>query len=85
MPIACSDWPHRQPLSETDVCHRGHYWPAALALVIEAEQMTASDYVRKYSKLPLASEGASTDAIQQAAPLRAFVRLGLLFLCLRLH
>lgn len=39
------------------------YWPAAMALLIEAGQMTASDYVQKYSNLLLASEGASTDAV----------------------
>ena len=38
------------------------YWPAAMALLIEAGQMTASDYVPAYPNLPLASEGASTDA-----------------------
>jgi hypothetical protein len=35
-----------------------------MALLIEAAQMTASDYVHPYPKLPLASEGASTDVIQ---------------------
>jgi len=39
------------------------YWPAAMALLIEAGQMTASDYVPICPKLPLASEGASTDAM----------------------
>jgi hypothetical protein len=39
------------------------YWPAAMALLIEAGQMTASDYVSKYPDLMLASKGASTDAI----------------------
>ena len=39
------------------------YWPAAMALLIEAGQMTASDYVPTYPKIPLASKGASTDAI----------------------
>ena len=39
------------------------YWPAAMALLIEAGQMTASDYVPKYPDLTLASKGASTDAI----------------------
>jgi hypothetical protein len=34
-----------------------------MALLIEAGQMTASDYVPIYPDLPLASEGASTDAI----------------------
>jgi hypothetical protein len=34
-----------------------------MALLIEAGQMTASDYVPKYPDLMLASEGASTDAI----------------------
>jgi hypothetical protein len=37
------------------------YWPAAMALLIEAGQMTASDYVPTCPKLPLAFEGASTD------------------------
>ncbi|MFE8583488.1 hypothetical protein ACFX59_05215, partial [Sphingomonas sp. NCPPB 2930] len=39
------------------------YWPAAMALLIEAGQMTASDYVPIYPDLPLASEGASTEAV----------------------
>ena len=39
------------------------YWPAAMALLIEAGQMTASDYVPTYPDLLLASEGASTDAV----------------------
>ena len=43
------------------------YWPAAMALLIEAGQMTASDYVPTYPNLLLASEGASTDAISIAA------------------
>jgi hypothetical protein len=34
------------------------YWPAAMALLIEAGQMTASDYVLIYPNLPLASAGA---------------------------
>jgi hypothetical protein len=34
-----------------------------MALLIEAGQMTASDYVPICPKLPLASEGASTDAM----------------------
>ncbi|GLI97054.1 hypothetical protein Sbs19_08720 [Sphingobium sp. BS19] len=42
------------------------YWPAAMALLIEAGQMTASDYVPTYPNLPLASKGASTDAIRDA-------------------
>jgi hypothetical protein len=33
-----------------------------MALLIEAGQMTASDYVPTYPDLPLASKGASTDA-----------------------
>ena len=37
------------------------YWPAAMALLIEAGQMTASDYVPICPNLLLASEGASTD------------------------
>ena len=41
------------------------YWPAAMALLIEAGQMTASGYVPAYPDLLLASEGASTDAIPQ--------------------
>jgi len=40
------------------------YWPAAMALLIEAGQMTASDYVPTHPDLPLASKGASTDDIQ---------------------
>ena len=39
------------------------YWPAAMALLIEAGQMTASDYVPIYPDLPLASEGASTEVV----------------------
>ena len=39
------------------------YWPAAMALLIEAGQMTASDYVPTYPKIPLASKGASTEVI----------------------
>ena len=42
------------------------YWPAAMALLIEAGQMTASDYVPTYPNLSLAFEGASTDAIRSA-------------------
>jgi hypothetical protein len=34
-----------------------------MALLIEAGQMTASDYVPIHPDLPLASEGASTDDI----------------------
>jgi len=34
-----------------------------MALLIEAGQMTASDYVPIYPDLPLASKGTSTDAI----------------------
>jgi len=34
-----------------------------MALLIEAGQMTASDYVPTYPNLPLASNGASTDAL----------------------
>jgi hypothetical protein len=34
-----------------------------MALLIEAGQMTASDYVPIYPDLPLASKGASTEAI----------------------
>jgi hypothetical protein len=33
------------------------YWPAAMALLTEAGQITASHLVPKYPKLPLASEG----------------------------
>ena len=40
------------------------YWPAAMALLIEAGQMTASDYVPTYPNLTLAFEGASTDAFR---------------------
>jgi len=39
-----------------------------MALLIEAGQMTASDYVPTYPDLLLASEGASTDAIQLDLP-----------------
>lgn len=49
------------------------YWPAAMALLIEAGQMTASDYVPTYPNLSLAFEGASTDAkpvIQDTTTLR---------------
>jgi hypothetical protein len=46
------------------------YWPAAVALLIEAGQMTASDYVPTYPKIPLASEGASTDAVRLSTPVR---------------
>jgi hypothetical protein len=35
-----------------------------MALLIKAGQMTASDYVPIYPNLPLASEGASTDAVR---------------------
>ncbi len=42
------------------------YWPAAMVLLIEAGQMTASDYVPTYSNLLLASKGASTDAFRSA-------------------
>jgi hypothetical protein len=35
-----------------------------MALLIEAGQMTASDYVPIYPDLPLASERAATDAIR---------------------
>jgi hypothetical protein len=38
-----------------------------MALLIEAGQMTASDYVPTYPDLLLASEGASTDAINEHA------------------
>ena len=48
------------------------YWPAAVALLIEAGQMTASDYVPTYPDLPLASEGASTDAKQRRAHFETF-------------
>ncbi|WP_373489064.1 hypothetical protein, partial [Blastomonas sp.] len=44
------------------------YWPAAMALLIEAGQMTASDYVPKYPDLTLASKGASTDVILETTP-----------------
>ena len=53
------------------------YWPAAMALLIEAGQMTASDYVPTYPNLSLAFEGASTDAIRSTCiiplPTTAFV------------
>ena len=42
------------------------YWPAAMALLIEAGQMTASDYLPTYPDLLLASEGASTDAVRSS-------------------
>lgn len=42
------------------------YWPAAMALLIEAGQMTASDYVPIHPNLSLASKGASTDAVRSA-------------------
>ena len=45
------------------------YWPAAMALLIEAGQMTASDYVPKYPDLMLASKGASTDAMSGVNPI----------------
>jgi hypothetical protein len=38
-----------------------------MALLIEAGQMTASDYVPTYPDLPLASKGASTDDRQLTA------------------
>ena len=40
-----------------------HTGPQHMALLIEAGQMTASDYVPTYPDLLLASEGASTDAV----------------------
>ena len=43
------------------------YWPTAVALLIEAGQMTASDYVPTCPDLPLASEGAFTAAIPACA------------------
>jgi hypothetical protein len=43
------------------------YWPAAVALLIEAGQMTASDYVPAHPDLLLASNGASTDALRENA------------------
>jgi hypothetical protein len=48
------------------------YWPAAMALLIEAGQMTASDYVPTYPDLMLASNGASTDAIPESTQLQTF-------------
>jgi len=51
------------------------YWPAAMALLIEAGQMTASDYVPTYPDLALASDGASTDAIQQPAQFHPFLAI----------
>ena len=47
------------------------YWPAAMALLIEAGQMTASDYVPIYPDLPLASEGASTDVFRKTPKARS--------------
>jgi hypothetical protein len=41
-----------------------------MALLIEAGQMTASDYVPTYPDLPLASKGASTDVSPQPAQTR---------------
>jgi hypothetical protein len=41
-----------------------HTGPQHMALLIEAGQMTASDYVPTYPDLLLASEGASTDAVR---------------------
>jgi len=52
------------------------YWPAAMALLIEAGQMTASDYVPICPNLLLASEGASTEDIINLAhllPLNAYL------------
>jgi len=40
-----------------------HTGPQHMALLIEAGQMTASDYVPTHPDLLLASEGASTDAV----------------------
>jgi hypothetical protein len=37
-----------------------------MALLIEAGQMTASDYVPTYPDLLLASEGASTEVIERS-------------------
>jgi len=42
-----------------------------MALLIEAGQMTASDYVPTYPKIPLASKGASTDAIRSQRVVRS--------------
>ena len=50
--------------AEMDPVRELPYWPAAMALLIEAGQMTASDYVPTYPDLTLASEGASTDAVR---------------------
>jgi hypothetical protein len=50
------------------------YWPAAMALLIEAGQMTASDYVPKYPDLTLASKGASTDAVWQTTPIKSLTK-----------
>ena len=53
------------------------YWPAAMALLIEAGQMTASDYVPTYPDLLLASEGASTeDIIGQGRRLAGMSEMG---------
>jgi hypothetical protein len=38
-----------------------------MALLIEAGQTTASDYVPIYPDLPLASKGASTEAVPDSA------------------
>ena len=42
-----------------------------MALLIEAGQMTASDYVPIYPDLPLASEGASTDVFRKTPKARS--------------
>jgi len=47
-----------------------------MALLIEAGQMTASDYVPTYPKLPLASEGASTEDLQLFTHKRQLARGG---------
>src|ERR1043166_1837067 len=61
-----SEWPSATQARKPDVVpvRELPYWPAAMALLIEAGQMTAYDYVPIYPDLPLASEGASTDAVQ---------------------
>jgi len=51
------------------------YWPAAMALLIEAGQMTASDYVPDYPDLPLASEGASTEDDPERQVLQSPIRI----------
>jgi hypothetical protein len=48
-----------------------------MALLIEAGQMTASDYVPTHPDLSLASEGASTEDIQTRQLMRRCLSLGI--------